>query len=318
MKIKKIICLILFFSMISLTIGVNKLEVREIVNVNSITWKVLFISRFPRVISLIFAGAGVSICGIIMQKIAQNPFVSPTTAATEDSAKLGALIAMILIPSSSLMQKILIAFIFAIIGTILSLKIIEKIKWKDIIIVPLIGIMIGKIIDSITTWLGIKTNLMQSSMTFLQGDFSMTIKGRYESLYITIPLIIIAFFYAKKFTIVGMGEEMSKNLGLNYSSIVKIGVILSSSITAIILITVGSIPFLGIVIPNLSIMYFGDDLSKNLLPMSLLGSLFLIICDVLGRIIIFPYEISISTITGVIGSILFIFILARRYWIEKE
>ncbi len=63
------------------------------------------VSRLPRLISILIAGVVMSICGLIMQQISQNKFVSPTTGATIDSAQLGIMVAMIIFPSASIMQK---------------------------------------------------------------------------------------------------------------------------------------------------------------------------------------------------------------------
>lgn len=76
--------------------------------------------------------------------------------------------------------------------------------------------MFGNIIGSATTFIGYKYNLMQDITSWMQGNFSMVLKGNYEMMYITIPLIVIAYLYANKFTIAGMGEDFATNLGLDY------------------------------------------------------------------------------------------------------
>lgn len=253
-----------------------------------------------------------SISGLIMQQITQNKFVSPTTAATIDSAKLGILVSLILFSTVSVFTKMLISFIFALGGSFLFMVILKKIKYKNAVIVPLLGIMLGSIIDSMATFLAYKYDLVQNVSSWLQGDFSMVIKGRYELLYISIPLIFIAFLYANKFTLAGMGEDFSINLGLNYNKVVNLGISIVALITSVVVITVGKIPFLGLIIPNIVTMYQGDNLKNNLVPTALFGAVFLLFCDILGRIIIYPYEISIGLTAGVLGSLIFIYLLIRR------
>ena len=99
---------------------------------------------------------------------------------------------------------------------------------------------------------------------WLQGDFSMIMKGRYELLYISIPVLIIAYLYANRFTVAGMGEDFSKNLGLAYRRIVNIGLILVALITTTVVLTVGMIPFLGLIIPNIVSIFKGDHLAKDI------------------------------------------------------
>jgi iron complex transport system permease protein len=197
-------------------------------------------------------------------------------------------------------------------GTVLFMKILKRIKYKNAIFIPLVGIMLGNIIDSITTFFAYKYDLVQNVASWLQGDFSMIIKGRYELLYLSIPLVIVAYLYANKFTIAGMGEDFSTNLGLNYNRVVNVGLTIVALISSVVVITVGKIPFLGLIIPNIVALYQGDNLKNNLSHTALLGAVFLLGCDILGRIIIYPYEISIGLIVGVLGSAIFLYMIIRR------
>ncbi len=192
------------------------------------------------------------------------------------------------------------------------MKILEKIKFKDAIFIPLVGIMFGNIIGSITTFFAYQHDLIQSMTAWLQGDFSMILAGRYELLYISVPLLAIAYFYANKFTIAGMGEDFSTNLGLNYKQIINLGLIIVAVATSVVVLTVGLIPFLGLIIPNIVSIYRGDHLRKNLPHTAVLGAVFVLACDILGRVVIYPYEIPIGLTVGVIGSGIFIYLLLRR------
>ena len=192
------------------------------------------------------------------------------------------------------------------------MKILEKVKYKDAIFIPLVGLMFGNIISSITTFFAYKNDLIQNMSSWLQGNFSMIIQGRYELLYISIPVVIIAYLFANKFTIAGMGEEFSINLGLNHKQIVNIGLVIVALVTSIVVLTVGVIPFLGLIIPNIVTMYQGDHLKKSLPHTALLGAVFVLACDILGRIIIYPYEIAIGVTVGVIGSGIFLYLIMRR------
>lgn len=172
--------------------------------------------------------------------------------------------------------------------------------------------MFGNIIGSITTFFALKNDLVQNMSSWLQGNFSMMIQGRYELLYISIPLVIIAYIYANKFTIAGMGEEFAINLGLNHKRVVNIGLIIVALITSSVVLTVGMIPFLGLIIPNIVSMYKGDHLKNSLSHTALLGAVFVLACDIFGRVIIYPYEIAIGVTVGVIGSGIFLYLILRR------
>ncbi|MFD3271817.1 ABC transporter permease [Paenibacillus dendritiformis] len=312
MKKRYLVIALILFAFISLFIGVIDIKPWDLFNLNDDKVHTFLVSRVPRLISIILAGVSMSICGLIMQQLSRNKFVSPTTAGTLDSARLGILVSLMLFTSASPLVKMLVAFVFALAGTMLFMKILDRIKFKDTIFIPLVGLMFGNIISSISTFFAYKYDLIQNMSSWLQGDFSMIIKGRYELLYISIPLIVIAYLYANKFTVAGMGEDFSKNLGLNYKRVVNIGLILVALVTCTVVLTVGTIPFLGLIIPNIVSIYRGDNLKNSLSHTALLGAVFVLFCDILGRIIIFPYELSISLTVGVIGSAIFVYMLMRR------
>lgn len=302
---------LLVLSIFSLLIGVSDVSLIDLFNLSNEGLNIMLLTRLPRLVSIIVAGVGMSISGLIMQQISRNKFVSPTTATTVDSAKLGVLVALIIFSDASPVNKMLIAFAFSMAGTFLFMYVLRRIKFKNIVFVPLVGLVLGSIIDSISTYMAYSFDLIQNVNIWLMGDFSMIIKGRYELLYISIPLIIVAYIYANKFTIVGMGEEFSINLGLNYDQILNIGIGIVAMITSLVLITVGRIPFLGLIIPNIVTIFMGDNMKKNIIPTALFGAIFLLLSDILGRLIIYPYEVSISLIVGVIGSLIFLLLLKR-------
>ncbi len=311
MKKRYLLTALLGLSLLSLFIGVKNVTPWDLIHLNETQGHILLISRIPRLMSILISGISISICGLIMQQISQNKFVSPTTAGTMDSARLGILISMLLFPAASSLTKIGIAFLFALAGTFLFMKILDQIQLKDAIFVPLVGLMFGNIISSIATFFAYKHDLIQNISSWLQGDFSMIMEGRYELLYISIPLMFFAYLYAERFTIAGMGEDFAKNLGLNYKQVVNMGLVIIALVTASVVLTVGVIPFLGLIIPNIVSIYHGDQLKKNLPFTALLGAIFILFCDIIGRIIIYPYEIPISLTVGIIGSFIFVSLLLR-------
>lgn len=312
MKKKYLLIVLILLSITSLFIGVNDITLMDIVSYNKEKVDIFFISRVPRLVSILLAGLGMSICGLIMQQVSRNKFVSPTTGATIDSAQLGLVFAMLIIPSTGLAGKMIASFAFALAGTFIFMKILKSLKFKNAVFVPLIGIMFGNIIGSATTFIAYKYNLMQDITAWMQGNFSMIIKGNYEMLYITIPCIIMAYIYANKFTIAGMGEDFATNLGLNYNKVVNLGLMIVAIVTVCVVITAGSIPFIGLIVPNIVSMYKGDNLKDSIWHTGLFGAIFVLVCDIFSRTVIYPYEIPIGLTVGAIGSIIFLFMILRR------
>lgn len=312
MKRLLLIILMIILSVMSLFIGAKEITVMDILSGNEAAIELFVISRMPRLISLLMAGIGMSISGLIMQQLSRNKFVSPTTGATIDAAQLGVVIGMVLFPGASIMLKTSVAFIFALAGTMAFMMVIRKITFKNVVFVPLVGIMFGNIIGSITTFIAYKYDIMQNVSAWMQGDFSMILKGNYEMLYLCIPLVVIAFIYANHFNIAGMGEDFATNLGINYNRILYMGLAVVALVTVSVVITVGSIPFIGLIVPNIVSLYKGDRIKGTLIDTALIGSVFLLACDIFGRIVIFPYEISIGLTVGVVGSIIFLYLILRR------
>jgi iron complex transport system permease protein len=304
--------ILLILAVFSLFVGVADITVADIINWDVEKISLISISRIPRTAALILAGVGMSVSGVIMQQMTQNKFVSPTTAGTLEAAKMGLLIFFIYTSTAGMALKLLSAFLFTFLASIVFLAIVRKIKHRNVIFVPLVGLMFGGIIGSISTFLAVRLNIVQDSNAWMMGDFSGILQGRYELIYLSLPAIVITYLYANKFTVIGMGEEFSKNLGLNYNSIMNIGLFCVSLTVSSVVITAGAIPFLGLIIPNVVSLIFGDNLKKTLPLVALTGAIFLLICDVFGRIIIYPYEVPIGVTVSIFGAIIFLFLLWKR------
>ena len=142
------------------------------------------------------------------------------------------------------------------------MKFIRTLKFKDVIFIPLVGIMFGSIIGAVTSFLGYQFEIMQNVNAWMQGKFSMVLKGNYELIYISIPLIIIAILYANKFTVAGMGEDFAKNLGMDYEKVVNLGLVIIALVTVSVVITAGNIPYIGLIVPNIISLYKGDNVTR--------------------------------------------------------
>lgn len=304
--------LLLAFSTLSLFIGVSNVSISDIFNAQTDKLFILSVSRFPRTISLVLAGIGLSVSGLIMQHLTRNKFVSPTTAGSLEAAQLGLLIGFIFFPASSIFLNTFLAFAVTFIASLIFLKIVDSIRVRNLIFVPLVGLMFGGILHSGATFMAVQFNIVQDMNAWMMGDFSGILVGRYELIYLSIPAILITYLYANRFTIVGMGEDFSKNLGLNYAAVMGLGLFCVSLTISVVVITAGFIPFLGLVVPNVVTMIYGDNIKKILPEVALSGALFLLICDIIGRLVIYPFEVPIGLTVGIIGGIIFLILLLKR------
>lgn len=303
---------LIIISAASLFVGVIDISIKDIFNGDIEKLEILMISRLPRLLAILCTGIGMSVAGLIMQQLVRNKFVSPTTGATISSAQFGILMALLFMPSSTLIGRAAFSFLFAILGTWIFVWFTQRIKFKDLIMVPLIGIMFNTVIRGITNFFAFKYGMNQSISTWMTGSFSLIIRGRYEIVYLVVPLVILAFIFANYFNIVGMGKDFSKNLGVSYEVVLLLGLTITAMITASIIVIVGSISYIGLIVPNIITMFKGDKLRGTLIDTALFGGIFVLISDIIGRVIIAPYELPIELVIGVIGSILFIVLIFYR------
>lgn len=319
MKLRYLVMILILLSVTSIFIGVVNVTPRSLLNLTENDKNILLNSRIPRTISIILAGVALSVAGLLMQQLTRNKFVSPTTAGTMDFAKLGILIAMIFFTDAPILVKLLFAVTSAIIGTMVFMWIVRRIKYKDAIFIPLVGLMLGNIVSSLATFMALRFNAMQSIGNFFVGDFSMITKGRYEILIIIIPMVVLIYVFAHHFTIVGMGESFSRNLGISYDKIMNLGIVIAAVVSATVVVTIGVLPFLGLIVPNIVNLFVGDHLQKTLPSTALLGAILVMVADIFSRLIIFPYEIPIGLTLGILGSVIFmgLLLMRRKSYAEK-
>ena len=297
---------------LSLFVGVLDIHPQSLLAGDGEQWEVFFISRLPRLLAILCTGVGMSVAGLIMQQLCSNKFVSPTTGATISSAQFGILLALLFMPSSTLWSRALFAFACAILGTWVFVWFIQRIQFKDVVMVPLVGIMFGNVIGGITNYLSYKYEMTQAMSSWLVGHFSIVLSGNYELVWLSVPLVVLAFVFANHFNIVGMGKDFSKNLGMPYNLVLFLGLSIAAMITASVVVVVGSISYIGLIVPNIVAMFKGDKIRGTLVDTALFGAIFVLVCDIIARVVIAPYELPIELIVGIIGSVLFIGLLLYR------
>lgn len=274
--------------------------------------RMFFITRVPRTAALMLTGAAMSMAGLVTQLITQNRMVEPTTTGTIEWAGLGLILVYLVIPAPTLVQRMGGAIIFSFIGTMIFFFFLRKVKLRSSLIVPIIGMMLGAVISSITTFIGLLFQMTQSIESWFVGSFAPVQIGRYEYLWLIVIINILIFVYADRLTLAGLGEDVATSLGVNYNKIVILGTGLISVAVGIVAAVIGNLPFLGLIVPNIVSMYRGDDLKSNLQWVCVLGMGAITLCDIISRTIIMPFEVPVSLILGTVGAIIFIVILMKQ------
>lgn len=290
----------------SLLVGARQLEW------SGDAWLTLTASRLPRLAALVLTGVGLSVCGVILQHLVRNKFVEPATSGGLDAAKLGILLSLALVPAASVPVRMLFALVVCFAAGLLFVLLIRRIQFKSTVLVPVIGLMYGGVLSAIAEFYAYRHNIMQSMQGWLLGDFSRVVQGSYEIIYLILPIVALTYLYAHRFTLVGMGEGMATSLGLNYPATVALGLLLVAVTVSATVISVGAIPFVGLVIPNLVALRYGDNLGRTLPIVALSGASLLLACDILGRVLIYPFEVPIGLTAGSVGGVLFLALIIWR------
>ena len=278
-------------------------------------WDMFFITRDPRTVALALAGAAMAMCGLVMQLLTQNKFVEPTTTGTTEWAGLGLITTMVLIPGASLTTRMIGAIIFSFVGTGIFFLFLRQVRLKSSLIVPIVGMMLGAVVGSVSTFVALKTDMLQQLSIWFTGSFTGIVRGRYELLYLVLIVLVLIFIVADRFTVAGLGKDIATNVGLNYGRVQLLGIgmvaVVTGTVTVVVVVVVGSLPFLGLIVPNIISMFRGDNLRSNLPWVVMLGMWILILADIFARTVIAPFEVPVSLILGILGAVVFVFLLVR-------
>lgn len=296
---------------VSVLLGTRQMAWSDLLSFSGDAWLTLTASRLPRLAALVLTGAGLSVCGVILQHIVRNKFVEPGTTGGLDAAKLGILVALTVMPAASTVSRMLFALGFCLLASLLFITVIRRIQFRNLVLVPVVGLMYGGVLTSIAEFYAYRHNILQSMQGWLLGDFSRVVQGHYEILYIILPVVALAYLFAHRFTVLGMGEDMAASLGLGYVATTTMGLVLVALTVSATVIAVGAIPFVGLVVPQIVAMRCGDHLRHTLPLVALGGASLLLACDITGRLLMYPFEVPIGLTAGAVGGVMFLVLIVR-------
>ncbi|MDX1206718.1 iron chelate uptake ABC transporter family permease subunit [Sinorhizobium medicae] len=267
--------------LLSLSIGAGEFSLSRLIE-DPESLHLLVASRLPRTLAALFTGAALSIAGLILQAMVRNRFVEPSTAGTSQSAALGILLMTLFFPAAPIAVKMLAASILALVGTSLFLMSAHRLPPTQPYLVPLFGIVYGGVIGATVTYIGWQTELLQFIEIWTNGEFSGVMRGRYELLWGTVAAVAIAWWTADRLTVLSLGRDVSIGLGLNYQRTLQLGLVIVSVVSALTVVVVGIIPFVGLVVPNIVSRLMGDNLRGTIPWVALSGGLLVLGCDIPG------------------------------------
>jgi len=272
----------------------------------------LLVSRLPRTLAALLSGASLAVAGVIMQALVRNRFVEPGTTGTVECAALGLLATTLLVPAAPLTVKMIVSSAAALAGAALFLALVRRLPVAQPLLVPLTGLIYGGTVLAATEFIAYEYDLLQYLSVWTAAEFSGVMQGRYELLWLSGSVAVFAYFFADRFTIAGFGRDAAVGLGLNYTQVLIAGLSIVALITSFTIITVGMIPFVGLVVPNIVSRYKGDNTRETLPLIAFVGAALVLASDLAGRLINYPYEIPVGIVFGILGTVVFLWLLFSR------
>jgi iron complex transport system permease protein len=270
--------------------------------------------RIPRIIMSVFAGASLALCGAIFQSIFRNPICDPYILGISSGASIGAALAFILGLDYYLFGVTSFALVTAFLTLLLILGIARYSKVKSTYILLLAGISLNFLMASVLTLLMVMNHQeMQKIIFWTMGSFATV---SYYDLMFFIPLFIVCVFFifllSKKLNILQLGDTQAQSLGVNAHKVTYIALLLSSVIIAAVVSICGVIGFIGLIIPHLARIIWGNKTKYLFIFSIILGAIFMIVADTLARILVTHAELPVGSITAIIGAPYFIYMLGKR------
>jgi iron complex transport system permease protein len=273
--------------------------------------------RLPRVILTGLVGAALAVAGATYQGLFRNPLADPYLIGVAQGAALGAVIGFSL-PFDGWVMGFGIIPILAFAGALISVAIVYSLarvgKTLPMTTLILAGVALGALWGSVVSYLIITSGEKMHGIIFwLMGSFSLSAWSEVQVVlpYVLVGVVVI-LLYSRSLNVMQLDEEQAQQLGINVERVKLILLAAATLITAAAVSFVGTIGFVGIIIPHAVRLIWGPDY-RFLLPLSVLtGATFLILADLVARTALAPTEIPVGVITAICGAPFFLYLLRRR------
>ena len=273
--------------------------------------------RLPRVLCVALVGASLSLCGAAMQGLLKNPLADGSTMGVSSGASLGAIIAIafgVSIPhlpfAGTMVMAVIFAFISLLVILSLAYKLDSSLSTNTIILIGVIfSMFVSSVSNLIITFAGDKVKTITFwTLGSLQGS------SYQNALILFITLAVfggILLKYARELNAFAVGEDNARNIGVNVRRIKLVVLICISVLIGVCVSVSGTIGFVGLVTPHMLRSLTGPN-HKRLLPASMFGgAVFLLLSDLIARVLFNPRELPIGVVTSFVGSIVFVYIFYK-------
>lgn len=281
-------------------------------NTNQTAYVLLTAVRLPRVIGGLLAGMGLACAGVILQGVMNNSLASPNTIGVNSGSGFAVMMCLLLFPDRYYLQPV-----FAFTGALLTTLAVFCLAYfadSSRTTIILAGITISSFLNAgVNTIKLLNTDITLNLTSFLIGSLSgLTLNKLLLPGLCILAAFLISLFFAQPLNILGLGDDIAGSLGLRVSFTRFTLLILSSIMAGCVVSYAGLLSFIGLIVPHICRQLFGND-ARFLLPCSaLLGASFVILCDLLGRMLAAPFELPAGIIMAFIGGPFFLYLLLKK------
>lgn len=311
-------CMAILALIISMIYGAVEISLSTIIHtimtdtIRTTEEMVIWNIRLPRNIVAALVGASLAVSGAILQAVMKNPLADPQIVGVSSGAGLAGIIVLILFPSYEYIVP-MVAFLGALSASIL----VYALAWKNGIRptrIILAGVAVSAFLGSgISALLVFYGDRVQGALLWMVGGLSAR---SWPQVYVLAPYtvvgLVLACMGAKRLTILSLGDETAKGLGLPVEQTRFIMTAVASLLAAGAVSIAGLIGFVGLIVPHIMRMIIGTDY-RFLIPSSAcMGAIVLVISDTIGRTIVSPVEIPVGIIMAFFGAPFFLYLLRRE------
>jgi len=282
----------------------------------SVTGTIIWQIRLPRVILAAFVGGTLALGGLVFQALLRNPLAEPYILGISGGSAIGAILAMLIglsyFPGVAILSFAGSLLVLVFVTTIAGATLGNTMLSRDSLLLG--GVMMNAFCAAVIMFLISMTRSFQVQhiLYWLMGDLATIQKDQLSILLLVIPCFVIIFILARPMNLLLLGRETAAAMGINVKNTVLLLLVITSLMVSIIVSLSGLVGFVGLVIPHIFRMVLGPD-HRLLVPSCLLGGAsYLILCDLLARILPASGELPVGIITALIGAPLFIILLLRH------
>ncbi|HRQ09852.1 MAG: iron ABC transporter permease [Truepera sp.] len=279
--------------------------------------RVVWQLRFPRVVLAAVVGAALALAGTVFQGVFRNPLAEPYLIGTASGAGFGAVLVMSLGASVPLLARLgapLVAFAFALVTVSLVLFLARQGGAVPTVRLILAGVVVGSLFTAGTSFLLVAAREQAAGiLSWLLGGFGFSSWHRVGMMALfALPAMLLVGAFARALDLLQLGEEGAALLGLNVERMKLLLLGVATLVTAAAVSVAGVIGFVGLIVPHAARLALGRPHARLLPVAALWGAAFMVLADLLARMVIAPVEVPVGVVTSLVGGPFFLWLLRRR------